>query len=84
MFLEHLVCARLYGKHWEYTRVRDPQILTLLKFNCYGGRPTGQEVKQCSWMGLGKKDYDGGENDKKVAAEHEPDGGEERGVSQLT
>lgn len=35
-------------------------------------------------MGLGEKDYDGGENDKKVAAEHQPDGGEERGVSQLT
>lgn len=34
-------------------------------------------------MGLGEKDYDGGENDK-VAAEHQPDGGEERGVSQLT
>ena len=34
-------------------------------------------------MGLGEKDYDGGENDKKVATEHPPDGGEERGVSQL-
>ena len=34
-------------------------------------------------MGLGEKDYDGGEDDKKVATEHPRDGGEERGISQL-